>query len=96
MRLYVLAPLTAIKWSRHHRLTSMAADDGLVLQEFDCQLGVNDLLCMAGHTAEEPLWSFVHKGFFGPTREQSYLDNWDGELDDVIALLQEQVGAKTK
>lgn len=33
----------------------------------------------------------MHNKFFGPTREQSYLDNWDGELDDMVASLQEQV-----
>ena len=33
----------------------------------------------------------MHNTFFGPTREQSYLDNWDGELNDMVNTLQEQV-----
>jgi hypothetical protein len=48
----------------------------------------------AGHTDGEPLWNWVHNTFFGPTREQSYLDNWDGELNDMVSALQEQVRQK--
>lgn len=47
--------------------------------------------CAAGHADGEPLWNWVHNTFFGPTREQSYLDNWDGELNDMVNALQEQV-----
>jgi len=35
----------------------------------------------------------VHTGFFGPTRDASWADNWDGELDDLLASLQGQVAS---
>lgn len=46
---------------------------------------------LPGHGKDEPLWDWVHNKFFGPTREMSYHDNWDGELDDMVAMLQSQV-----
>jgi hypothetical protein len=54
------------------------------------------LLPWAGHADGDPLWNWVHNTFFGPTREQSYLDNWDGELNDMVNALQEQVGQPSR
>lgn len=38
----------------------------------------------------------MHTGFFGPTRDASWADNWDGELDDLLASLQGQVASFNK
>lgn len=53
-----------------------------------------DFEALEGHGKDEPLWDWVHNKFFGPTREMSYHDNWDGELDDMVAMLQSQAGVQ--
>jgi hypothetical protein len=45
----------------------------------------------AGHDVGDPLWNSVHGTFLWPLDQQCHLDNWDGELDDMVNALQEQV-----
>ena len=63
-------------------------------QDFDARLaevarvyGVEEFSALD----RDALSRFVHEEFFAPSKDESYLDNWDGELDDQLAIMRAQV-----